>query len=67
MQTVIGLDIGHSMVKAVALSEDGRHTITFPSVVTHALPISDDMTAREAEKETVSVQGRNYFVGNTAA
>lgn len=66
MNTVIGLDIGHSMVKAVAISSEGRHVAMFPSVVAAAIPLSDEAAARDAERETVNIEGRQLFVGQTA-
>lgn len=66
MKTTIGLDIGHSMVKAVALSERGRTVIRFPSVVAPAIDLSDEAAARSAKKETVTIGSKAYFTGGTA-
>lgn len=66
MKTTIGLDIGHSMVKAVALSSVGREVIRFPSVVAPAIDLSDEAAARSAKKETVTVGNKSYFTGETA-
>ena len=66
MKTTIGLDIGHSMVKAVALSSVGRTVVCFPSVVAPAIDLSDDAAARSAKKETVTFDDKTYFTGGTA-
>ena len=65
-KTTIGLDIGHSMVKAVALSANGKNVVRFPSVVSPAIDISDESAASSAQLETVLVNGRAYFTGATA-
>lgn len=68
---VIGLDIGHSAVKVAFVKERGgsmeARTMLFPSVVLPAFSISDDAEARRALADTVTVDGRKYFVGETAA
>lgn len=66
MTTVVGFDIGHSMVKAVALSEKGRDIVQFPSVVSPAISLSDEAAAYEAEKESVTIDGQTFFTGETA-
>jgi plasmid segregation protein ParM len=63
---VVGLDAGHSAVK-VAASWAGRVlSFAFPSAVTEALILSELHTRRQAEAETVLVDGRPYFIGKTA-
>lgn len=70
-RTVIGLDIGRSAPKTVALwaRKDGgieRHRTLFPSAVVPAFQLADEGAAAEAKKETVVVNSRAYFVGKTA-
>lgn len=65
-KTVIGLDIGHSAVKVVSVSSVGRHEFLFPSVAIPAFAITDEVEARRAAEETVSVGQRKFFVGETA-
>ncbi len=68
MQTVVGLDIGHSAVKIVVSSGGGRaKRFIFPSVVAPAINISDETEARRAALETVRVDGKLLFIGETAA
>lgn len=62
----IGLDIGHSTVKASAAGPRGVVQVILPSIVCPALRISDEAEAERAAKETVSVEGRQFFVGETA-
>lgn len=64
--TVIGLDIGHSAVKAVGVSDLNRKAMTFPSLVTGAFHISDEQERRVADMDTVMVNGTKYFTGETA-
>jgi plasmid segregation protein ParM len=63
---VIALDIGHSAVKVRAAFDGRREQLIFPSVVTHAIHISEEGAARSAELETVRVRDRAYFFGRTA-
>ncbi|HIH2745390.1 TPA: ParM/StbA family protein [Burkholderia lata] len=65
-QTIIGLDVGRSAVKATAFARGAFHTLMFPSIVTPAIELSDEATARRAEAETVEVNGKRYFTGDTA-
>lgn len=65
-QTIIGLDVGRSAVKAVAFAEGDYYPLTFPSIVTPAMEISDEATARRATAETVEIGGKQYFTGDTA-
>lgn len=61
--SVVGIDIGHSAVKAAA-----RHdkSIFFPSIAIPAVQISDSTERRLAERETVTVEGKEWFFGQTA-
>lgn len=63
---VIALDIGHSAVKVRAFCDGRREQMIFPSVVSHALHISEEGAARSAALETVRVRDRDYFFGRTA-
>lgn len=67
ISTAIGFDIGHSSVKAVAVSSNGnvvRQLI--PSLVCAAFPISDEAESRRAALETVKIGEREFFIGETA-
>lgn len=67
-RTVIGLDVGHSAVKAVAYSRLGRQETIFPTFVTPAFAITGDPNEMaKCERETVEVGGARYFFGETAA
>lgn len=39
LRTVVGLDVGRSAVKAVAVSNDQRYELVFPSIVARATTI----------------------------
>lgn len=66
MQTCVGFDIGRSSVKIVATWGDQRVEILYPSSVVQAFKITDDLEAHRASLETVQVNGRDYFFGETA-
>ena len=66
MTPVIALDVGHSAVKAVADSGTGRYSILYPSVVSGAVELMEANARRVAERETVEVDGRRWFFGETA-
>ena len=63
---VIALDVGHSAVKVVADSGTGRYSLMFPSVVSGAVELMESNARRAAERETVEVDGRRWFFGETA-
>ncbi|AET95231.1 hypothetical protein BSFA1_79630 (plasmid) [Burkholderia sp. SFA1] len=65
-QTIIGLDVGRSAVKATAFASGMFYPLTFPSIVSPAIDLTDESTARKAEAETIVVAGRRYFTGDTA-
>lgn len=66
-RTCIGFDIGRSAVKIVAVHGKGERTeITYPSAFSAAVRITDDREAARAAAETVSIDGKEYFVGETA-
>jgi len=65
----IGLDIGHSGSKITfALDTDRKNhsNILVPTYVTPAFKLSSPETARRAKTETVELNGKQYFYGNTA-
>lgn len=62
----VGLDIGHSSVKASCNGAGGIVHKLIPSVVCPAFLISDEAEAKRAAAETVIVGGRSFFVGDTA-
>lgn len=63
----IGLDLGHSAVKISATDHKGEALrITFPSVVSTAIPLSGDIERTLAAEETITVGTRGYFFGDTA-
>ncbi len=66
----IGIDLGHSSVKTAIKSGNklpviGGYTI-FPTVVRNWIPIANEETARRAEADTVEINGKKFFVGETA-
>ncbi|WP_425953090.1 ParM/StbA family protein [Ralstonia pseudosolanacearum] len=65
-QTIIGLDVGRSAVKATAFARGMFYPLTFPSIVTPAIDLTDESTARRAEAETIEVAGKRFFTGDTA-
>lgn len=64
----IGIDVGRSGTKVAFLPPGGGHPITLliPSAFSPAGPISDETAARAAAPDTVEVEGRTFWVGNTA-
>lgn len=64
---VIGLDVGHSAVKMTFDNGGSVGRYMFPSVAAPAISISNSDEAERAARETVTVRGREYFVGDTAA
>ena len=68
IKTVIGLDVGHSRVKvsvANTITPTQRHDFSFPTLVSNWQNFSDDTAAKHAKEDTVEVDGRKFFVGNT--
>jgi plasmid segregation protein ParM len=66
-RTCIGIDIGRSAVKIVATSgKFERAEITFPSAFSPAVRLTDDQEAERAATDTVEVNKKLYFVGETA-
>lgn len=71
MSTSVGLDIGRSSPKLViAQTVDGapvaRRELLFPTAVCPAIQLSTDTSRRYAEADTVTYEGRDWFVGETA-
>jgi len=65
--TVIGLDIGRSATKVVAVHNGLFSRLMFPSIVSPYIEISIKDVAERAALETVTVAGKAYFTGETAA
>lgn len=65
-QTIIAIDVGRSAVKVKAFAEGKTYDIVFPSVTSPAVRLSDEASAAAAEKDTVKVDDRKFFVGETA-
>ena len=66
----IGIDVGHSSVKVSVLSQQYQGQLFFnqmDTVVRDWKQLSNPDTARQAEADTVVVNGRKFFVGRTAA
>lgn len=67
-RTAIALDIGRSAMKMAYRDPNTgavRHEM-IPSLAMPAIRISDEVERLRALKDTVEVDGRNYFVGQTA-
>lgn len=65
--SVIGFDLGHSSIKMTFDGNQGLHRALVPSLACSAVTIRNDAEAAKAAKETVTVRGRQWFVGETAA
>lgn len=65
----IGLDIGHSRVKAVLgsiINKDvTRHKVSFPTLVSSWRVLSDENAAMKAAFDTVEINGKRFFIGAT--
>ena len=65
--SAIGLDIGHSAVKVSVSSPKGEvHHFLVPTAVCRAVKISDEAEAERSAKATVTINGIDYFIGETA-
>lgn len=65
----IAIDGGHSMfkVRAASLSSPSqRFSFQIPTVVMPAIALTNEQTRQKAELETVELDGRKYFFGETA-
>lgn len=67
MNTVIGFDIGHSSIKVEAsMAGKKKLSLLIPSHACPAVSIEVEAAAEKARKETVSLDGREWFFGHTA-
>ncbi len=66
MQTTIGIDIGRSSVKAIAVRGNKELQLLIPSAVCPAFTITNDNEAVRAQSDTVLVKQKPYFFGETA-
>ncbi len=65
----VGLDIGHSATK-VSVNDTSKgeiQNIIFPTLVIQAFKLFDERTALAAKVDTVRYDGKDWFVGETAA
>jgi len=65
----VAIDGGHSMFKvraSLASSPNARVSLQIPTVVMPAIRLSDESTQLRAEEDTVELDGRKYFFGETA-
>ena len=65
----IAIDGGHSMFKVRAASlasPNERLSFQIPTVVIPAIALTNEQTRQKAELETVELDGRRYFIGDTA-
>jgi len=60
--SAVGLDIGHSAVKGAC----DELQVVFKSIAAPAIRITDEATRAQSAYDTVTVNGRPYFVGETA-
>lgn len=64
---IIGLDVGHSATKMTFDTESGTVERTiFPSLACPAIELRDETEALKAADDTVIIDGRAYFTGETA-
>lgn len=63
---IVVIDVGRSAVKARAYSLGKTCDVVFPSLSCPAVQLSDDAAVAAASRETVEVNGRAYFTGDTA-
>ena len=65
----IAIDGGHSMFKVRAASlatPNERLSFQIPTVVMPAIALTNEQTRQKADLETVELEGRRYFIGDTA-
>lgn len=65
----IAIDGGHSMFKvraALLSAPDNRISFQIPTLVMPAITLTNEQTRLKAEAETVELDGRRYFFGETA-
>lgn len=64
---VVALDVGRSATKMSYRDAEGKVVNDmFPSIAVPAFAISDEIEAIRAQADTVTVSGREFFVGRTA-
>ncbi|MGF7136343.1 plasmid segregation protein ParM [Paraburkholderia sp. EB58] len=68
MKTSIAIDLGRSAAKLVAYdgANDRREMLLYPSAVIPAKPLSDEGARARAMGETVTVNTKSYYFGDTA-
>jgi plasmid segregation protein ParM len=68
MKIFIAMDLGRSAVKLVAYdgANDKREMLLYPSAVIPAKTLSDEGANARAVTETVTVDAKSYFFGDTA-
>jgi plasmid segregation protein ParM len=65
-EVVVGLDVGRSGVKLAFLFNNEVKTHFIPSVVSLAKQLTFDANPKSTKENTVEVDGKMYFVGETA-
>ena len=66
LDVVVGLDVGRSGVKLAFRFNNEVKTQFIPSVVMPAKKITYDTNAKQTAENTVELEGKSYFVGETA-
>lgn len=66
LDVVVGLDVGRSGVKLAFRFNNDVKTQFIPSVVMPAKKITYDTNAKQTAENTVELEGKSYFVGETA-
>lgn len=66
LRPIIAIDAGRSAVKVAYSCGTQSGEFIFPSVVSKARHLSNEQTAQNAKRETVTIDGADYFVGQTA-
>jgi plasmid segregation protein ParM len=67
MHTVVGFDIGHSSIKIeAAAANKKRVSLLIPSHACPAVPVDAVAGLDQVRRETVAVDGQDWFFGNTA-
>lgn len=64
--SIVGLDVGRSGVKIAFVFQGETKTFFFPSVVMPAKNLTFDTNPAQTQENTVTVDGQQYFVGETA-
>lgn len=65
----IAIDGGHSMFKvraALSTAPENRFSFQIPTVVMHAISLTNEQTRQRAEADTVEINREKYFFGETA-